>query len=65
MKIRSQITGPGLGVEGSRHGRGGVHFYMPNVGQQPARTAPGGGTAERINQITIRQDDALIERELG
>jgi len=22
-------------------------------------------TAERINQITIRQDDALIERKLG
>jgi len=35
------------------------------VGQQPARTALGGGNAERINQITTRQDGALIERELG
>jgi hypothetical protein len=64
-EIRSQITGPGLGGgDQGTIGGGGVHFYMPDVGQQPARTAPGGDIAERINQITNCQDDALIEREL-
>ena len=50
---------------GSRHNREGVHFYMPNVGQQPAHNALGGGIAERINQITICQDNALMEHKLG
>jgi hypothetical protein len=45
-------------------GGGGVHFNLPNGGQQPEHTTPGGSIAARIAQITNRNDDAFIEREL-